>query len=236
VDRHRRILVIEDDDSIRAAVVNILSHDGHQVTGAASGEEALRQYAGGVFDLVVLDLMLPGVSGLNVCDEIRKREPAQPILMLTAKSGEVDLLEGFRRGADDYVAKPFRMSELRARVLALLRRSAPTRRSATGFRFGRWWVRPPMLDAKLGDRVISLSDRELELVMLLAGQDGQIVSRSQILQELWGIADPNKIITRRVDMLVAKLRSKLHIAGETPIETVHGAGYRYESRRFPLSD
>jgi DNA-binding response OmpR family regulator len=231
-----KILIAEDDGSILTALVNILSHDGHSVTGVQTGEAALSAYRKDSFDLVILDLMLPGISGLEVCDRIRVLHPQQRILMLTARNDEADVVEGLRRGADDYVTKPFRVVELRARVAALLRRSSSgsPRRSVTPFRFGPWLIEPVDLRATAGDSAVRLSDRELELISLLAQHDGQVVSRETILAQIWSVPEPDKLTTRRVDMLVAKLRHKLHATGGALIETVFGAGYRYESRRSTL--
>jgi two-component system response regulator RegX3 len=224
----RTVLVVEDEESIRRGLCDVLAYQGYQPTGVESGEEGLREARSNAYDLVLLDLMLPGLSGYDVCEAVREALPNQPILMLTARGSEDDILEGFRRGADDYVTKPFSVSELIARVQALLRRSGKEpREQQKPFHFGAWKVDPAGQRAHCGDDVAELTQREVEILALFARENGRIVSRRTLLQEIWGFANAERIETRTVDMQIAKLRRKLDRDGASSIETVRGAGYRY---------
>jgi DNA-binding response OmpR family regulator len=225
-----RILVVEDEEAIQRGLCDVLAFHGYEPRGVGSGEEGLTEALEGDFDLIVLDVMLPGMSGLDVCTRVRSERPEQPILMLTARGSESDVLEGFERGADDYVTKPFSVSELLARVKALLRRSGAGEREAEErFAFGAWEVDPPALRAHKGVHSVDLSRREVEILALLAREPGRVVSRRMLLHEVWGFPHPEKVETRTVDMQIGKLRRKLEPDGEGLIETVRGAGYRYAS-------
>ena len=222
------ILVVEDEESIRRGLCDVLAYQGYEPTGVPTGEEGLREARGNSYDLVLLDLMLPGLSGYDVCEGVRETLPNQPILMLTARGSEQDILEGFRRGADDYVTKPFSVSELMARVQALLRRSGKApREEQRAFHFGAWKIDPAGQRAHCGDDDVELTAREVAILALFSRENGRIVSRRTLLQEIWGFANVERIETRTVDMQIAKLRRKLDRDGASGIETVRGAGYRY---------
>ena len=219
------ILVVEDEESIRGGLCDVLVYHGWEPTAVESGEEGLERGLREKFDLVILDLMLPGLSGLDVCRRLRDKIPALPILMLTAKGSEDDVVRGLRCGADDYVTKPFSVRELVARVEALLRRSgagAPEER----FDFGPWEVDAEGLCATAGERTIPLTQREVELLRLFGAQAGRVVSRRTLLQQVWGLINVDQIETRTVDVHIAKLRKKIDGDGASMIETVRGAGYR----------
>jgi DNA-binding response OmpR family regulator len=231
-ERKPRILVVEDEEAIQRGLCDVLAFHGYAPTRAGDGEEGLGEALGGRYDLVLLDVMLPGMSGLEVCSKLRARLPDQPILMLTARGSEADVLDGFERGADDYVTKPFSVSELVARVKALLRRSAAgDATEESRFDFGAWQVDAPALRATSGDRQVDLSPREVQILALLAREKGRVVSRRLLLHEVWGFANPENIETRTVDMQIGKLRRKIDGAAGSPIETVRGAGYRYTAPR-----
>jgi DNA-binding response OmpR family regulator len=228
----RTILVVEDEEAIRRGLCDVLAYQGYAPNGIDTGEEGLREALSNGYDLVILDLMLPGMSGFDVCSAVRAELPAQPILILTARGSEEDILEGFSRGADDYVTKPFSVSELLARVQALLRRSGKLPRAEQQpFAFGSWKVDPAGQRAQCGERTVDLSQRELAILELFVREEGRIVSRRMLLQEIWGFANAERIETRTVDMQIGKLRRKIEQAGETPIETVRGSGYRYGAAR-----
>ena len=221
------ILVVEDEPAIRSGVCDVLAYHGHVPDGVESGEEGLRRALEREYALVVLDVMLPGTSGLDVCRALRAERPAQAILMLTARGAEEDILAGFRCGADDYVTKPFSVAELVARVEALLRRSgALASADAPPFVFGPWHVDPVARTAVRDGAAVILSAREVQLLALFARERGRIVSRRRLLVEVWGFRRVDGIQTRTVDVHIAKLRRKIG-GDDAPIETVRGEGYRF---------
>jgi two-component system response regulator RegX3 len=225
-----RILVVEDEPAIRRGVCDVLAFHGFAPTGEETGEKGLQEALEGRYDLVVLDVMLPGMNGFEVCARLRAERPSQTILMLTARGSEDDVVHGFEQGADDYVTKPFSVSELVARVKALLRRagSAETPEDEQ-FRFGDWQVGPAALRATRGGETVELSPRELQILRIFVREQGRVVSRRMLLQEVWGFSHPEKIETRTVDMQIGKLRRKIDDGPESWIETVRGAGYRYSA-------
>jgi len=224
-----RILVVEDDPMLRDGLVDLLTGAGHEVDAVADGAEGARLGRDGNHDLVVLDLMLPKLDGIEVCGRLRTARPALPILMLTARGAESDVVDGFRAGADDYVTKPFSVAELMARVEALLRRSGAGDTTGEPFALGGWLVDAVELRARRVGRDVELTRREVELLALFAREPGRILSRRRLLQEIWGFPEPDRVETRTVDMHVAKLRRKLGAAGDALIETVRGEGYRLVS-------
>ena len=222
-----RILVVEDEPAIRTGVCDVLAYHGHEPLGVENGHDGLARALGEDFELVVLDVMLPGLSGLDVCTQLRERRPRQAILMLTARGAEADVLEGFRRGADDYVTKPFSVAELVARVTALLRRTATDEPAALApFRCADWWVEPARLAAARDGTEIELTAREVALLALFASEPGRIVSRRRLLRDVWGMHAADSVETRTVDVHIAKLRKKLGASASAPIETIRGLGYR----------
>ena len=224
------ILVVEDEAAIRSGLCDVLAFHGYEPTGIERGDDGLDAALTGRHDLVLLDLMLPGMSGFDVCEKLRESQPDLPILMLTARGSEDDVLHGFRCGADDYVTKPFSITELVARVEALLRRSGRLEKpepSNEPFAFGSWTVDPTSLLATSGDAKCELTRREVDVLVALAQQAGRIVSRRSLLAEVWGYPDPDRVETRTVDMHIAKLRKKLDSVSRSLIETVRGEGYRY---------
>jgi DNA-binding response OmpR family regulator len=221
-----RILVVEDEPAIRRGLLDVFAHHGFEASGAATGEEGLRVGSAGKHDLIVLDLMLPGISGFDVCERLRAEHPRLPILLLTARGSEEDILRGFRVGADDYVTKPFSLAQLLARVNALLRRAGDRAvETIAPFRVGALTIEPARLLALDGEEEIALTRREIELLALLAEERGRIVSRRTLLREVWRFDRADHLETRTVDMHVAKLRKKLGAARDL-LETVRGEGYR----------
>jgi two-component system response regulator RegX3 len=219
------ILVVEDEAPIRTGLCDVLAYHGYAPDGVDSGEEGLRRALAMPYALVLLDVMLPGKSGYDVCRDLRAARPAQAILMLTARGAEADVLEGFRCGADDYLTKPFSVAELVARVEALLRRTGAT--PIAPFAFGVWRVDPATRSAARDGTTIELSAREVELLALFAREPGRIVSRRRLLVELWGLQHVDGITTRTVDVHIAKLRKKIGAGDCESIETVRGEGYRF---------
>jgi DNA-binding response OmpR family regulator len=223
------VLVVEDEETIRRGLCDVLAFRGYAPEGVERGDDGLRRGLSREHALVLLDVMLPGMNGFEVCRELRGALPQLPILMLTARGAEQDVLDGFRAGADDYVTKPFSVAELCARVEALLRRSgagAPDE-AAPPFAFGPWQVDPQERTARRGEEHVELTALEAALAALFAREAGRILSRRRLLKEVWDVANPERIETRTVDMHVAKLRKKLGAGGLALIQTVRGEGYRF---------
>ena len=220
----RRVLVVEDDPAIRRGLVDALGFEGYAVEETGDGKQALALASAGDFDLVLLDLVLPGIDGLQVLDAIRRLKPALPVIMVTARGAESDRVRGLKTGADDYVVKPFSASELLARVAAVLRRSPARPERAASLTcdgltidLSRREVRPAAGDARV------LSEKEAAILAYLAGCRDRAVSRDELLAQVWGL-DPQGLDTRTVDMHVARLREKL-TQHQDLIVTVRAKGY-----------
>ncbi len=231
----RRVLTIEDDAAIRRGIVDALEFAGYDVLQSGDGEAGTRAALHCEYDLLLLDLVLPGRSGLEILESLREVRPTQPVIILTARGEEQDRVEGLRRGADDYVVKPFSVKELLARVEAVLRRSPERPSSVTRIAlpnghadFARREVR-----FKDGTRV-DLSERELELLSYLVRNRGRAISRDELLGNVWRI-QPDGISTRTIDMHVARLREKLRDdpTGPAILLTVRGQGYMFAAADDP---
>ena len=223
-----RILIVEDEPAIRVAVADRLEAEGYEVAASADAIDGLRRATEGHFDLVILDVMLPGGSGFDVCREIRRRGVSAPVLMLTARAEVVDRVLGLKLGADDYLVKPFAMAELLARVEARLRApaaAAEARRDA--HRFGDVLADFRRAEVTRDGKPVALSAKELQLLKFLVAHRGEVLSRDALLNGVWGYdAMP---VTRTVDVHVAELRRKLEPNPRAPqfILTVHGLGYKF---------
>lgn len=225
----KRILVVDDEPSIVELIRVNLEDGGYEVGIAADGDEALERFSQEAWDLVILDLMLPGVDGIEVCRRIRK-ESQVPIIMLTAKADEIDRVLGLEMGADDYVTKPFSPRELLARVRAVLRRVPDTVVTGELIQYGRLRLNLEKRTVEIdGDRV-QLTPREFDLLHLLARYPGRIFQRDYLLEQLWEYEYTGG--TRTVDVHIRRLRQKLehHPQYAEAIETVHGIGYRLRER------
>ena len=224
----REVLVVEDEPDIRRLVVLHLERDGFRCRTAANGLDALREAKADVPDLVVLDLMLHGIDGLEVCRRLRSDASTAgvPIIMLTAKSDEVDRVVGLEVGADDYVAKPFSPKELVARVRAVLRRSRPDRPPRV-LAVGPVTLDPERHRVTLGGRALQLTPKEFDLLHALLQAAGRVLSREHLLNRVWGYARADEIESRTVDVHVRRLRAKLGDAGSR-IATIKSVGYRFE--------
>jgi two-component system, OmpR family, phosphate regulon response regulator PhoB len=224
----REVLVVEDEPDIRRLVVLHLERDGFRCRTAANGLDALREAKAHVPDLVVLDLMLPGLDGLEVCRRLRSDASTAgvPIIMLTAKSDEVDRVVGLEVGADDYVAKPFSPKELVARVRAVLRRSRPSQPTRV-LTVGPVTLDPERHMVTLGGRTLQLTPKEFDLLQALLEAAGRVLSREYLLNHVWGYARADEIESRTVDVHVRRLRAKLGDAGSR-IATIKSVGYRFE--------
>jgi DNA-binding response OmpR family regulator len=215
------VLLVEDDTGIAVPLSRALQREGHEVVVVGDGHTALSWAGKEDVDLLVLDLGLPGMDGLDVCRRLRRIRPNLPVLMLTARTDEVDLVVGLDAGADDYVAKPFRLAELLARVRALLRRRAsdtPDALQAGGVRMDLAGRRVLVEGAE-----IALANKEFELLRVLLSRPGQVVSREEILREVW--KDPELKNSKTLDMHMSWLRRKI---GSSRIATVRGVGFRFD--------
>jgi DNA-binding response OmpR family regulator len=218
------ILLAEDDEGIRLPLVRALEREGHEVHAVATGTDAVLAGVDGAHDLLVLDIGLPGVDGLEVCQRVREGRPAVPIVFLTAQAGELDAVNGLDAGADDYITKPFRLTELLARVRAQLRRT-----TAEQFRAADVSVDVAARRAWRGDEELELSPKEFDLLALLVREAGRVVTRERIMAEVW---DQNWFgSTKTLDMHVSWLRRKLGEDADAPrrLVTVRGVGLRFES-------
>lgn len=222
------ILLVDDEAIVREVVERYLRQEGFRVEQAADGPEALRRFAAARPDLVVLDLMLPGVDGLEVCRRIRAQSNV-PIVMLTAKGDETDTVIGLGVGADDYVAKPFSPRELVARIKAVLRRAGAQPTSEDDpLHFGAIVIRPDRRQVEVDGQAVDLTAREFDLLVFLAAHPGQVFSREQLLDKVWDWAYASDGGT--VTVHVRRLRQKIEALPERPryIKTVWGAGYKFE--------
>ena len=222
----RHVLVVEDEPKLRSMLADNLEFEGYQVTAVASGEEGLAASAHQAFALVILDVMLPGISGFEVCRSLRERGTRVPIILLTARTHERDRVKGLDLGADDYVSKPFSVRELLARVRAQVRRDDWHSMTGDEFSFGDVVVKPQQRLVTRKGRRVALSAREFELLRYLFAHRNEVVSREQLLRDVWGYSQLS--ITRTVDNYVAKLRMQLEPKPHEPryIITVHGTGYQ----------
>ncbi|MDP2653326.1 MAG: response regulator transcription factor [Candidatus Omnitrophota bacterium] len=228
-----KILVVEDDVAIMTGLVDLLTGEGFTVSSATDGDRALGLFSANAPDLVLLDIMIPGKSGYEVCKEIRKKNATVPVLMLTAKGQEVDKVVGLEIGADDYIVKPFGVNELLARVRAALRRSqAKPRREKNDdpFSFGDITVNPKTLTGTKKKKTFPVTPREVHLLQIFLEHDGEVVDRFTLLDEGWGIQYEGT--TRTLDQHIAKLRQKIEDDPASPayITTAHGTGYRFNSK------
>jgi two-component system response regulator MprA len=216
-----RVLIVEDDVDIADVLRRSLRNEGYEVRTSADGVEALDVAAGFVPDLVVLDLGLPGMDGVEVCRRLRS-DGDVPILMLTARSETEDRVTGLDSGADDYLVKPFERNELLARIRALLRRRPP--RGAASLEVGDLVLNPDTREVHRGEREIELTNREFELLEFLMRNERLVVSRERLLDEVWGY-DP-MAATNTIDVFISNLRRKLETGGEGRLLlTKRGAGY-----------
>ena len=224
-----RILIVEDDAAIRRGIVDALAFAGYEPLEAATGQAALEMAVRRDYDLLLLDLVLPGPGGLEVLREVRRTRPTLPVIILTACGEEADRVAGLRQGADDYVVKPFSVKELLARVEAVLRRSPERPADLREVRFPGGIADLARAEVCFTDGArMELSERERELLRYLAMNAGRAISREELLSHVWRV-NPRGIATRTIDMHVARLREKLRDASDRPglILTVHGKGYMF---------
>lgn len=226
-----KILVVEDDVNIRFGLVELLTSEGFAVEACSRGDSTLPAVEQHRPTLIVLDVMLPGLSGYDICKQLRGQGYQGLILMLTAKGQEMDKVIGLELGADDYVTKPFGLRELTARIHALLRRNRQTEISdGSPQSFGDCTLDPKTFELKRGKKTVSLSAREVKLFQLFINHPNEVLSRDRLLNEAWGYEYYGT--TRTLDQTIVQLRKKLSDLGADPkqIATVHAYGYKYSSQ------
>src|SRR3954471_20541389 len=225
-----KILIVEDDPHILLGLEEVLKGDGFEVVVCNRGDQAVEATGKHRPNLIVLDVMLPGLSGYDVCKQLRARKVTTPILMLTAKGQEIDKVVGLDLGADDYVTKPFGVRELLARIHALLRRTGSREGAAVNgqgsFQIGTANIDPKTFELKRGKTSEELTARELKLLQFFHAHSGEVLSRDKLLNEVWGYNYFGT--TRTLDQVIVQLRKKLGDTGESPkhLMTVHGVGYK----------
>jgi len=223
----KRLLLIEDEPGLVLTLRDRLSREGYAIETSADGESGLERAAGEVFDLVLLDVMLPRLNGFDVLRELRKRGVETPVIMLTAKSQVVDKVVGLKLGADDYVTKPFEMVELLARIEAKLRRAPAAAHPSEGYQFDDVRVDFRRAEVTKNGAPLELSAREFQLLKYFIEHRGATLTRDELLNEVWGYNSMPS--TRTVDVHVAWLRQKIEPNSRHPqyILTIHGMGYKF---------
>jgi len=222
-----KILIIEDEPSMQLGLRDNLEMEGYQVNCASDGEAGLSHIRSNQYDLVLLDVMLPKLSGFDVCKAARGAGINTPIILLTARGEEIDKVLGLELGADDYITKPFSVRELLARVKAILRRNQPvTQHNETIVFIGKLRINFQTLQAQNEQQDIKLSHKEFEILQYLYNNRNKPVTRYELLEKVWGYGE--HITTRTVDNFIARLRQKIEVNQDQPkvIITVHGAGYK----------
>ncbi|MBD3265975.1 response regulator [bacterium] len=222
-----RILIVEDEPDMRRGLEDNLAFEGFETVSSGNGKEGLRLALKEPFDLIILDLMLPGMDGMDVCREIKQSGKSIPIVMLTARGSEGDKLNGFDVGADDYITKPFSLKELLARVKAILRRTQVQSTEILSYQFDNVHLDFEKYLATKNNEPIELSPREFEILKLFIHNEGTIITREDFLQKVWGYKSVPT--TRTVDNHIAKLRQKIEDDPDDPkhIITIHRMGYKF---------
>ena len=228
MNRQIRILVVEDEEAIRTGLIDVLVFHGYDADSAATGPDGLEKALTGKFDLILLDIMLPGMDGYEICDRIRTEDRKQPIIMLTAKTSDEEIIQGLKLGADDYVSKPFSIQQLVLRIEAVLRRSRVGQEMARTLSVGGIEIDTDNLCGLKDGNEITFTKREIEVLSYLSQNSDRPVSREELLSKVWGYARNLDIETRTVDIHIAKLRRKIEADSKVPelLTTVRGAGYR----------
>ena len=226
----KRILIVEDEEDLLQTLSHNLKYEGYEVLTARNGTEGLKLALKQKPDVVMLDIMLPEKDGFTVLKELRQRHREIPVLVMTARNFEADVLKGFDLGADDYVTKPFGLKEITARVKRLVQRG-PTAAAAPGptiYKFGDVEVRFEPREVLKAGQQVALSFKEFELLRYLIEHRGRTVSREELLEEIWGVDEELGVTTRTVDTHVSNLRSKLGAGFKQPfVVAVHKVGYKF---------
>lgn len=229
MSNNNSILIVEDEVAIRNGLIDVFIYHGFDVDSAEDGKEGLDKALTGDYDLIILDVMLPSMNGFEICEAIREQDKQQPIIMLTAKTAEEDVIQGLTLGADDYVAKPFSVAQLVLRVQAVLRRSSQSQMEVRTISLAQERVIDlDNLSVNASDSTTQLTKREAEVIEFLYGNLQRPVSREELLEKVWGYNPDLDIETRTVDIHIAKIRRKIEVDPKNAkfLVTVRGAGYK----------
>jgi two-component system response regulator RegX3 len=226
--RKLRLLIVEDEPAISLGLTDVFVFHGYEAEAVADGREGLAKALSGRYDLILLDVMLPGMNGFEVCERIRREDRDQPIILLTAKSADEDIIKGLALGADDYVAKPFSVAQLVLRAKAVLRRARAAPEDHEIRLGNEVAIDVRNLSGRRGGETLAFTRREMEVLLYLKARSDHPVPREELLAKVWGYARHLEIETRTVDIHIAKLRRKLEADPAQPrwLITVRGAGYR----------
>jgi len=229
MEEQKSILIVEDEEKIRTALTDFLEFHGFEVFEAEDGLKSQEMVSGQRFDLILLDLMLPKISGEQLCSRWRREDLPTPVIMLTAKGQQTEKIAGLNLGADDYITKPFSLEELLARIKAIFRRTDPSRKVGQCFKLGELEVDISTMKIRMNNQQVDISKREGKILQYFAANPNRVVSREELYKEVWG-EDMSELGTRTTDMHIAKLRSKIEKDSCEPkiIKTVRGSGYIYE--------
>jgi DNA-binding response OmpR family regulator len=225
------LLIVEDEEAILVGLTDVFIYHGFKVDAAREGREGLQKALSGRYDLIILDVMLPFIDGFSLCNKIRERDRDQPIIMLTAKSSEEDIITGLTLGADDYIAKPFSVRELVLRVESVLKRSRKLIRQERLLQIGGITIDTVTLLQSDAPEPLAFSRREIDILHYLNHHADRPVSREELLEAVWGYKQASAIETRTVDIHIAKLRRKIEPDPKIPryLVTLRGEGYRLVS-------
>lgn len=224
-----KILIVEDEESIREGLTDVLIYHQYEVDSAEEGKSGLSKAISGIYDLILLDVMLPNINGFEICSQVREKDRHQPIIMLTAKSENTDIVSGLHLGADDYITKPFSIEQLIARIEAVLRRSNAGFSKDVEIRLSdKTFINLETFEGETDGKKVSYTQKEIELLSYLYKNNNRPVSREELLAKVWGYSKKLNIETRSVDIHIAKIRKKLEQNSTEPkhLVTIRGTGYR----------
>jgi len=229
MEKRKHILLVEDDESILFGLQDILDGQGYQISTASNGIDGLKIATENPIDLLVLDIMLPGMNGLEICKRIKKEKLTLPIIMLTAKSSEIDKISGLDYGADDYITKPFSLSELLARIRAILRRAYPTKNILKHYSFGNVEIDFIKMETFVNNSEIKFTKKQFAILEYFIHNDGEVVHRHDLLNNIWGYDKTPS--TRTVDTFILEIRKKIEENPSNPkhIVSISGVGYKFIS-------
>jgi two-component system response regulator RegX3 len=227
-EKKSRILIIEDEMAIAEGLVDLCVFKGYEAHHCSDGADGLKEALSSKYDLVILDLMLPGLDGFSVCNGIREKDRELPVIILSAKTSESDIIEGLKLGADDYVPKPFSVGQLFARIEAVLRRSRKMMENDDNLQLGPLRINFRDFSGYINDEIVPFTRKEMEILYYITSNADRPVSRNELLREVWGYGNADSIDTRTVDIHITKLRKKIEDDPAHPryLVTLRGEGYQ----------